>query len=75
MEYEWTRWPDGSLLLGPLGLIWYDGLRPDNLTLCGLSVAMVFAFLIRPHSASAAVSLLGVLNWLFWGVVALGIGC
>ena len=75
MVYEWNCWPNGSPLLGPLGIIWYNGSGAESLVLCAISLAMVFAFLFKPHAITAAISLLGGLNWLFWGVVGAGIGC
>jgi len=36
---------------------------------------MLFAFLLEPHAVTALISLPGAVNWLFWGVMALGIGC
>lgn len=75
MVFEWRRWPDGSPLLGPLGIIWYNGIDGESIVLCAISLVMVFAFLMKPHMVTAVISLLGAMNWLFWGVMALGIGC
>jgi hypothetical protein len=74
MVREWNRWPNGSPLLGPLGIIWHNGLA-EGLVPCAISLALLFAFLFRPHWITAMISVFGVLNWLFWGVVATGIGC
>lgn len=73
--FEWNRWPNGTPLLGPLGMVWYNGIGRDSIVLCAVSLAMVFAFLFKPHTVTAVISVLGVMNWLFWGVLALGIGC
>jgi hypothetical protein len=75
MAYEWTHWPNGSPVLGPLGMIWYGFVNGENLALCTISLAMLFAFLIKPHTITAAISLLGMVNWLFWGILAQGVGC
>ncbi|HEY7427928.1 MAG TPA: hypothetical protein VH682_27090 [Gemmataceae bacterium] len=75
MVYEWNRWPDGSFLLGPFGLLWYYGFGCEGVALCAISLAMLFAFFLRPNSIMARVSLFGGMNWLFWGVMAQGIGC
>jgi hypothetical protein len=75
MLYEWSRWPNGRALLGPLGLVWYDHGSAEGLILYVLSIAMLFAFLLRPNGGMALVSLLGLLNRIFWGVMAEGIGC
>jgi hypothetical protein len=74
MAYEWYRWPDGSVFLGPLGLIWYNGLEIDGLIISAVSVCALFAFPVMPRSITAAISLFGMLNWVFWGFMALGIG-
>src|SRR5262245_19250835 len=73
--WEWSRWPNGSPLLGPLGIIWYNSISGESLALAALSLIALFAFLLKPHAATALISVLGVVNWLFWGVMALGIGC
>jgi hypothetical protein len=75
MIYEWNRWPNGSRWLGPVGFIWYNGAGCFELPLCAFSLALLFAFLLRPHPISAVISLFGVVNWLCWGEVAKGIGC
>ncbi len=75
MVFQWNRWPDGSPLLGPLGITWYNGIDGGTIVLCAISLVMVFAFLFKPHIVTAVISLLGAMNWLFWGVMALGIGC
>jgi hypothetical protein len=75
MVFEWFRWPNGSPLLGPVGLIWYNGLGFTSLALCAISLAMLSAFLFRPNTVTGLISLLGGLNWVFWGVMAKGIGC
>jgi hypothetical protein len=62
-------------MLGPLGIIWYNGIGGESLALAALSLVALFAFLLKPHAATALISMLGVVNWLFWGVMALGIGC
>ena len=75
MVIEWNRWPNGSPLLGPVGIIWYNGIGVESVVLCAISLAVLFAFLLKPHAVTALISLLGGMNWLFWGVMALGIGC
>lgn len=75
MVFEWHRWPGGSPCLGPLGFIWHNGIDTENLVLCVISLAMVFAFVLKPHALTALISLLGGVNWLFWGSLALTIGC
>lgn len=75
MFIEWLVWPNGSALLGPIGIVWYNGIGLDSFVLCTASWAMLFAFLCRPHVVTALISLVGAANWLFWGVMALGIGC
>lgn len=75
MMFEWHRWPNGSPLLGPLGVLWYNGLRDYAWAYCLISIVALLAFLIRPHPITAAISLLGVINWLFCGLMAMGIGC
>jgi hypothetical protein len=75
MLYEWMCWPNGSALLGPLGLIWYNGLTGETIALCAVSLAFVFAYVIWPRAVAAGVSLLGVVNWLCLGELAKGIGC
>jgi hypothetical protein len=73
MAYEWNRWPNGNVLLGPLGLIWYNGLEIETLVLSGASMGAVLAFVVKPHFICATVSILGVLNWFFWGLMVQGI--
>lgn len=75
MTVEWKRWPDGSPLLGPLGIVWYNGIGMESAAICAISLAMLFAFPMKPGLITALVSLVGAVNWFFWGVVALGIGC
>jgi hypothetical protein len=75
MVYEWKHWPDGSPLLGPLGIIWYNGFDGEGFVLCVISVALVFTFFLKPHAVTTVLFLLGILNWLFWGIMAQGIGC
>jgi hypothetical protein len=75
MGYEWTHWPNGSPLLGPLGIVWYNGMDVATLVLCAGSLAMAFAFLLKPHPAMAVLSLLGGGNWWLWGVLAVSMGC
>jgi hypothetical protein len=75
MAYEWGSGPNGGPLLGPLGLIWYGGLSAGSFVLCAISVTLLIAFLIKPHIATAVISILGAINWLFWGMAVLGIGC
>ncbi|MFT3880328.1 MAG: hypothetical protein QM703_11790 [Gemmatales bacterium] len=73
--FEWRRWPNGSQWLGPLGMLWYSGHDVSNLILVMISLVLLFAFLIKPHPLTALISMLGILNWTFWGMVAEGIGC
>lgn len=79
--YEWKRWPNGSQWLGPFGLMWYSGGEFHvaglilGLLLIVVSLGFLFAFLIKPHPITALISMLGVINWTFWGMVAEGIGC
>lgn len=73
--YEWNRWPNGSQWLGPFGMLWYSGFDISNLMLVIISIVLLFAFLIKPHPMTALISMLGVINWTFWGMVAEGIGC
>jgi hypothetical protein len=75
MIVEWTGWPNGSALLGPLGLIWYGGPDPCSLALCAALLTAIFASPFRPSVVTAVVSFLGLLAWIFFGNVALGIGC
>jgi hypothetical protein len=75
MLVEWSIWPNGSELLGPLGLIWYGGPDLCTLALCAALLAAIFAFPFRPSALTAIVSFLGLLTWTFFGRVALGIGC
>lgn len=75
MVFEWRQWPNGSPLLGPLGIMWYNGFDGESLVFTVISLAMLFAFLLKPHWITAVMTLLGGLNWLFWGVAAVGIGC
>ncbi len=75
MVFEWNRWPNGSAWLGPLGFVWYQFHDAKTLALCAISAAAVLAFFLKPHVITAVVSSFGLLNWLFWGVVAKGIGC
>jgi hypothetical protein len=72
---EWNRWPNVSPVLGPLGMLWYGGLDVQAIMFCAISLAILFAFLLKPHPMTAMISFLGAMNWLFWGVMALGIGC
>jgi hypothetical protein len=75
MAYEWRRWPNGSAMLGPLGLIWYQG--PDGFSLAATCVLLpaVLAFPLKPHPVTAVLSLLGLGAWWLLGAVAKGIGC
>ena len=75
LVYEWHRWPDGTALLGPLGLVWYNGPTAGNLACCAVGLVLVLAYPVRPGAGTAAVSALGLLFWLFMGVVAHAIGC
>jgi hypothetical protein len=75
MVYEWNCWPNGTALLGPLGIIWYNGFRDQILVFCVVSLVALFAFLLKPNKLTAVISVIGLVNWLFWGVMALGIGC
>ena len=75
MTYEWKRWPNGSPFFGPIGMIWYGGASWASLILCAISLAMLLAFLLKPHTSTAVISVVGTINWLFWGVMADGIGC
>ena len=75
LVYEWHRWPNGSILLGPLGLVWYYGPEPGNLACCAAGLLLVLAYPIRPGALSAGLSLLGLLFWVFMGAMAEGIGC
>jgi len=75
MGYEWCRWPNGSAMLGPLGLIWYLG--PDWFGVIATCVLLlvVLAFPLKPHPLTALLSLLGLVAWWLVGAMAKGIGC
>ena len=75
MYWEWTRWPNGTALFGPLGLIRYNGADPANLLLVTASLTALLAFPIKPSVATAVASSLAIINWLIWGLMASGIGC
>lgn len=75
MFQEWRRWPNGSPVLGPLGLAWYGGFDWPTIVFCAISAVALLAFLLKPHPVTAFISILGALNWLFWGKMAEGIGC
>jgi hypothetical protein len=48
LAYEWQRWPNGTALLGPLGLVWYNGPTAGNLACCAVGLALVLGYLVRP---------------------------
>jgi len=73
--YEWKRWPNGSQWLGPFGLMWYNGFDVAGLILIVVSLALLFAFLIKPNPITALISMLGIINWIFGGAVSEVIGC
>jgi hypothetical protein len=75
LAYEWRRWPNGSAMLGPLGLVWYNGPTVGNLAYCAVGLALVLAYPMRPGALTAALSAFGLLLWVFLGVMAEGIGC
>jgi hypothetical protein len=75
MALEWSLWPNGSPLLGPLGIIWYNGADPCTLTITAFLLPVVFAFPLKPCLLTALLSLLGLMAWTFLGVIAIGIGC
>ena len=75
MAWEWMRWPNGSRLLGPLGLIWYGFTDPGTVLLSIISVLCVILVLLWPRWIACLISLLGLVNWVFWGMMAQGIGC
>lgn len=72
---EWKSWPNGSPLLGPFGIVWYNGIGIESAAICAISLALLFAFPVKPGVITALVSFVGAVNWFFWGLVALGIGC
>jgi len=71
--FEWNRWPNGSTLLGPIGFVWYG--QPAGWFWAALFAAMMLAFPWKPTPKTAFVALIGVFLWLFFGVLADGIGC
>jgi len=73
--YEWKRWPNGSEWLGPFGMMWYNGFDVASLIIILVSLIMLLAFLIKPKPLTGLISMLGFINWIFWGMVAQGIGC
>jgi|GEM_PF-3814255 hypothetical protein len=75
MVCVWICSPNGNPLLGPLQLLGYNGVTVESLVFCAVSLAVFFAFLIKPHIITAVISILGGMNWLFWGLVVPGIGC
>ena len=74
LVYEWHRWPNGTALLGPLGLVWYNGPTLDNLACCAVGL-LVLAYPVRPGLPTALISVIGLLVWVFLGAAAHGIGC
>lgn len=75
MAWEWRRWPNGSPLIGPLGLIWYGLTDPGTVLLTVISALCAILVLVWPHWVACLISLLGLVNWVFWGMMAQGIGC
>jgi hypothetical protein len=75
MAIEWSTWPNGSALLGPLGMVWYFGLEPISLLCCALLIPVISAFLLKPSVATAFMSAFGLVIWILMGVVAKGVGC
>lgn len=73
--WEWMRWPSGSRLLGPIGMIWYNGADALLIVISAFTLACHLAVVIWPRWFMALISLFGVVNWLFWGAVVQGIGC
>ncbi len=47
----------------------------DGIVACVILIPMIFLFFIWPHPITALVSLVGVLIWLFLGVIGKSIGC
>ncbi len=72
---EWHQWPNGTAMLGPLGLVWYNGPSAGNLACCAVGLLLVLAYPVRPGALTAAISAFGLLFWAFMGVLAQGIGC
>jgi hypothetical protein len=75
LAYEWARWPNGSALLGPLGIIWYNGADGESVGLTVLLLPAVLAFPLKPCCFTGILSALAFYVWLILGALALGIGC
>lgn len=63
MSWEWSRWPNGTPLLGPLGIVWYNGWGADNLALLVLSFLALAAYLGKPNIVTGVISGLGVVSF------------
>jgi hypothetical protein len=67
-----------EILLGPIELIRY-GYTPETTifgyVLCLLLIPCILSGMIRPRWWSVALSMLGVMAWLYWGLMGWGILC
>ena len=75
MAYEWHVWPNGSSVFGPFWFIRYNGMDPCTVIIILIVSVMLFAFPFKPHLLTFLLFVLGVLLWLFLGVIGQGIGC
>jgi hypothetical protein len=75
MCYEWGRWPNSSLMFGPLALIRYNGLNLVDVVTSAVLLPLLFAFLLRPHVLTFCLSLLGTLIWLCLGSIPMTVSC
>ena|SRR6266851_4179501 len=77
MYSEWLHKNQASFLFGPLHCA--TDVAPENVRfgifLSIVLVPMMFAYLVKPHWTTAVLSLIGILSWLFLGVICEGISC
>jgi hypothetical protein len=73
MIFEWNRWPNGSGLLGPIGFVWYQ--QASGWFWAIIFAGMMLTFPWKPSPKTALLAIIGALLWVFFGVLADGIGC
>lgn len=75
MAYNWTSWPNASIVFGPFWIVRYNGLDPGLAFCILILLSMLFAFPAKPNVWTALVSAAGFWLWYVAGIAGEGIGC
>ncbi|MEZ5942709.1 MAG: hypothetical protein R3C18_15050 [Planctomycetaceae bacterium] len=75
IAFGFSDYPMARIALGPIGLIGFVEIGNATVVICAYSLLMLVAFPLKPNWLTAVVSGAGTLNWMFWGLMVLGIAC